>query len=315
MNRKEIFFQDKEMCTIPFTHVIEDEFDSSLNTVDELYGAADVLSIQNAQKHKRILWLIAMIGTIITFSFLLYDEAELHGLILACVVMIIFLFVIHKMANRLESHRKYLEYRVLAETLRVQFFISIAGINKSVNAILPWFIKSSIPWIEEILLTLPSISISEKKSILDYWIRDQLAYHKSALIRAKAKKVKDNRTTNIALVITIIVYIIALLFEIHVYNGFSVGMSHNVIRALLKIALGSMSALTLFLGNYYGKLSLSYIIDDHKRMIILYENAEKEVLQKGETEELLLFLAHEFLIENSTWYAYQSKNKPSIVMG
>ena len=75
-----------------------------------------------------------------------------------------------------------------------------------------------------------------------------------------------------------------------------------------------MSAVTLFTGSYYGKMSLSNVIDDHKRMIALYETAEEQMLREGESGELLLFLARECLNETSTWYAYQSKNKPDIVI-
>ena len=88
----------------------------------------------------------------------------------------------------------------------------------------------------------------------------------------------------------------------------------DLLRAILKIVLGTMSAITLFTGNYYGKMSLSNVIDDHKRMISLYKTAEERILQEGEDEDLILFLAREYLNENSTWYAYQSKNKPDIVM-
>ena len=40
----------------------------------------------------------------------------------------------------------------------------------------------------------------------------------------------------------------------------------------------------------------------------------EQILRDGESEELLLFLARECLNENSTWYAYQSKNKPDMVI-
>ena len=49
-------------------------------------------------------------------------------------------------------------------------------------------------------------------------------------------------------------------------------------------------------------------------MIDLYETVEREISEKGENEELLVFLAREFLNENSTWYAYQSKNGPDFVI-
>ena len=92
------------------------------------------------------------------------------------------------------------------------------------------------------------------------------------------------------------------------------GAHADLIRAVLKIILGTMSAAALFTGSYYGKMSLGNDIDDHGRMIDLYRTVEEEIARHGESEELLLFLAREFLNENSAWYAYQSKNTADIVM-
>lgn len=155
MYRKDIFYKEKEECDIPLTHITGNITDPVLNEIDDLYGAADVLSIQNAKKHQKILLGLSVLGTLLTMFFLLYDEAELHGLIVACIVMIIFLFLTRRIADNLDCHRKYLEYRVLAETLRVQFFLSVAGIEKPVSEILPWFIKQSLPWVTSILESLP----------------------------------------------------------------------------------------------------------------------------------------------------------------
>ena len=48
-------------------------------------------------------------------------------------------------------------------------------------------------------------------------------------------------------------------------------------------------------------------------MILLYDKIEHDIRAKGESEEIILYLAKEFLTENSTWYAYQSKNKAELV--
>lgn len=314
MNRMDIFYQDKENCKIPVSHLMDNITDPSLIAIDELYGAADALSIQNSQKHTRILLALSIVGTLLTIAFLLYDTVELYSVILACVVFILFLFIIHKIANRLDCHRKYLEYRVLAESLRVQFFLSISRINASVIDILPWFIKMGIPWVEDVLLSLPDVNVGEGQSILDCWVRDQRAYHEDALRRAETKKRRDERITHIVLFITIFAYIGTVIFEFYVYSNPYSEFNTVMIRMLLKIVLGTMSAVTLFTGSYYGKMALSNRIDDHKRMIALYQKAEDDILRDGETEELLIYLAREFLIENSTWYAYQNNNKPDIVI-
>ena len=312
MNKKEVFFKDRDECSEEFTHITENITDPTLKVIDELYGAADVLSIKNAQKHQRILLALSVIGTLITMAFLLYDEAELHGLILACTVMILFLFYIRKKADNLDCHRKYIEYRVLAETLRVQFFLSVAGVQKQVKDILPWFIRQGLPWIEDILKTLPEMREHKRNPIINFWILDQRTYHSGALEKAQNKKKRDNRTTRIVIAITIIAYIVTLIFELFIYAQ-NPGVDVNAVRAILKIVVGTMSAVTLFTNSYYGKLSLTYTIKDHKRMIALYDNAEREISKKGETEEILIELAREFLIENSTWYSYQTKNKPDLV--
>ena len=61
-------------------------------------------------------------------------------------------------------------------------------------------------------------------------------------------------------------------------------------------------------------MSLDNKIDDHRRMIALYQKSEQEIEINGETDELLLSLAREFLSENSNWYAYQKKNNPDLVI-
>lgn len=314
MNEKDTFYQEKEACSIPFTHIIDGVTESPLREIDELYGAADVLSIQNAEKHRRILLALSIAGTLLTLAFLLYDEAELHGLILACGVMILCLFFIRVIADRLHCHRKYLEYRVLAECLRCQFFLSVAGIQTRVAQIMPWSVRKGLPWVLEVLLSLPAGLPAEKQSILDSWIRDQKNYHEIALKRTEIKSRRDGHIAKAVLIVTIIVYIAALLYELIIYKNAAGSENADLVRALLKIILGTMSAITLFTGSYYGKMSLSNVIDDHKRMIALYETAEEEVLKNGENEELLMFLAREFLNENSTWYAYQSKNGPDMVV-
>ena len=314
MNEKETFYREKEECRLPLTQVMEGETDPSLQELNELFGAADVLSIENAKKHRRILLILSIIGTLLTFAFLLYDEAELHGLILACGVMILCLFFVRRIANRLECHRKYLEYRVLAECLRCQFFLSFAGTGIRVMEVMPWSIRKGIPWIPEVLSSIPENKSSEKRSVLDPWIREQKMYHKAALGKNEIKNRKNGRIAKIVLVITIATYVAALLYELLVYRNAQGAVDVNLIRALLKIVLGTMSAITLFTGSYYGKMSLSNIIDDYERMIALYETAEEEIVQNGESEELLTFLAREFLNENSTWYSYQSKNGPDLVV-
>ena len=313
-NEKETFFKDAAACRVPPTHVADGAEDSPLKETDALFGAADVLSVLNAEKHRRILLALSAAGTLLTLAFLLYDEAELHGLILACGVMMICLVLIRAVSARLDCHRRYLQYRVLAECLRVQFFLFRAGIATRAADILPWSIRKGIPWVGEVLRELPADGAAASRPVLDCWIRDQKKYHEAALAKTVSKDRRDGRVAKSVLAVTVAAYAAALVFELLVFRRSPGAANADTVRAVLKIVLGTMSAVTLFTGSYYGKMSLSNVIDDHKRMISLYETAEERIAREGESAELLLFLARECLNENSTWYAYQSKNKPDLTI-
>ena len=56
----------------------------------------------------------------------------------------------------------------------------------------------------------------------------------------------------------------------------------DIIRAVLKILMGTMSAVTLFMTSYYGKMALPSIIDDYRRMIALYDKAKKEIEEQNQ---------------------------------
>lgn len=168
----------------------------------------------------------------------------------------ILLYYVYRQSSEENAHERYLEYLVLAESLRIQYFISKAGIEKQAIDILPWFSEIRIPLVKNVLRELPSIKTNKKELILGCWI-----------------------------------------------------------RAGLKIRVGTTTAITIFLSNYYGKMSLSSKVKEHLRMRWLYEKVEREIRQtKEESEELILYLARECLIENTIWYSHQKKNTPDFAV-
>lgn len=320
MNLKIDFYNDKKNCDIPFSHIEENITNPELKKIDEFYGAADVLSVKYAQKHEHNLWIISGFITTLAITLLLYDEAEFHWLIYACLILIVLTYDSYKIFKNSKYHEKSVEYRVFAEAIRVHYFLTISCTKIHVNDILPWFIKKGIPWIETELLKLPKPHLIEKKPISDCWIKDQKNYHVSALKKTTLRKEKNERITKIVLIITIFAYLVTLGFEIYMFVCFPTGIPEvkaNMIRSGLKIVLGTMSAIALFTGSYYGKMSLPNKIDNHRRMIMLYEVAEDKIRQNNgrEDEEVIIYLAREFLIENSIWYAYQNKNKLDFELG
>jgi len=86
-----------------------------------------------------------------------------------------------------------------------------------------------------------------------------------------------------------------------------------LLRGVFKILLGIISAVTLFLANYYGKLSLKRKLSDHEKMAKLYKAAQLRwddpCIAK---EKLLIELAEEEIIENGVWLSYCRDNTPGV---
>ena len=83
-------------------------------------------------------------------------------------------------------------------------------------------------------------------------------------------------------------------------------------RTVLKILMGTISAVTLFVANFYGRLSLPRTLSDHQKMEHFYAKLSAQIEKRGQTEELLMVLAREELIENGNWCSYQRDNKPDL---
>ncbi len=280
-----------------------------------VYDFSDRMSVVSAVKYRRLLAGMSVCAVILAMAFLLYDEIDWQGMILLCGIMIILLFAVNYISGKSKYRERYLEYRILAEACRVQGYLRTAGTAYEVADFMPWNLQVAIPWISK---AMSAISIGStagaKQSILKVWITDQKEYHKNALTRCELQLRRNDRIVRMALIFTLFIYLGALAFEIVCCGlfGGSVMFSpavNDIVRVVIKVAMGTFSAATIFTGNYYGKQSLPNVIDDHLKMILLYEEAEHEIAEKGETEPLLVRIAEDELGENANWYAYQSKHE------
>lgn len=317
MVQEENFFDEIEKLTPPDYHVLENMENITnplLMEIDMLYRFADALSIKNANFYRTQMGFIAFMGALIALYFLYYDLSSSYVILIVVVLSLIFLYLYIGGATLRDRHGRYLQYRVLAETLRIQFFLSFAGIKKPVKEILPWLVRKDISWIEEILNNLAFDEQVEKQPILEMWIIDQRDYHKDALEKNRNKRRKQKRNQKYSLILTIGSYFLLFLLDVLVAHFFVVDM--NFIRDGLKLIIGIGAAYTLYSVNYYGKLSLLNTILHHERMIKLYDKVEGEIRDNGgvESEDILLYLAEQCLIENAVWYSSLIDNKPEWVL-
>ena len=291
--------------------------DPLLKRMEELYQSAETLSMKAAGTYRRVLAALAVSGTVLTLAFLLYDEAELCGMILLCGAMLVCAAACLRHAVRSDCHARYVDCRALAESLRVQAFLRYAGSAKPVADLFSWTQLSENGWIAA---AMNAVTIgdgpSEAHDISACWAEDQRIYHEKASRKKALMLERNDRLVKAAGILSIVLYLAVLLFELTL-GGLSLvpgaaAVDLDFYRAGFKIALGSLSAATLFASGYYGKLSLSRQVSDHEKMERFYKKIGEQLALWGQSEELLTRLAREELMENGNWCSYQRDNAPDL---
>ena len=286
-----------------------------IRLLNGLYRSASGMSAVFSGKYRWALRILAAASSILAAAFLLYDEIDLTWMLFVCGGVMLLAWLCRGLAIHSDCHRRYIEYRELAEALRVQAYLRYAGSRLDVKNVFPWSQQHNSPWI---FAAVCAVSVyptgNTLRSIVPDWIDGQAAYHGKARLSTERTLKKNDRLVLAAAILSTLLYIFAIGFELFCGNLLSAAADPaeaELWRMVIKVALGSVSVGTVFLSGYYGKLSLQRKLADHERMERFYRTMSSQIRMRGQTEELLELMAREELVENSNWCAYQSDNAPT----
>ena len=288
-----------------------------LGRMERVGKAAGRLSAMNAKRLRLTLGLLAVASAMVAFAFLMYDEAQATWMILVCGLMLLGAWLCQRYAARSDCHRRYIEYRALAECLRVQTYLRYAGSRIEASELLSWTQQEETAWIMDALCALNAGEAPETvHDIRSCWVDAQRDYHHRAGIRTDHGLQVSGRIVRTALICSITLYFAAVVFELVcgglIFTPLVLIGNVELCRTILKIVMGTITAVTLFVANYYGRLSLPRSLSDHQKMERFYARMAERLSRQGQTEELLRVLAREELIENGNWSSYQRDNTPDL---
>ena len=288
-----------------------------LRKLETLYRTADRLSMRFAGVYRRVLIGLAASGTLLTLAFLLYDERDMIPMILLCGAMLVTAFLLAGRAKRTACHRRYIEYRALAEALRVQMYLRYAGSGIEAQRLMSWTQRMETAWILCAVCAANAERAPEKKrEIRECWPEAQEAYHRKAGRNTGRQNGRNDRLVKILLRCSVAAYLATLAIELLgcglIFRPVIEVRDPGRLRTLMKIVLGALSAGTLFLSGYYGKMDLGRKMSDHVKMEAFYRSMSEQLAEQGQTENLLEALAREELAENGNWCSYQRDNAPEL---
>lgn len=321
-----------------------DELDDYRKNLREHYIKADKLSYAvNQPKYRRNMLALAVLGALIAFAFLLYDDASLIWMMIPCTVAAGIIIALSFACQKKAYHSNYINYRAFAEALRIQFYLTLsldepAGLT-SVCDLYSWSQKNKFMWIRKALRAIEVVSDSASvkrdaeflNKVKEAWVGNgvapegQLRYHLRKKRANKTQRDKLNAVTQALTWTTVVLYGTIFVFEaITFFRGLSgktffwsgdspIGLSY---RSIGTIVVGTLAATSLLLSSYWGKLSFDRLYDDNDKMSKLYQSAYArwtEVTQDGvrspkEFENFVKEIAREEIVENGIWCSYIEQN-------
>ncbi len=288
------------------------------------FAVADVLAGYFQKWRRWTLRALFVIAVLAVVSFEVYAHLLTSPWVLILYpVLLGMAFLIYFVAKQRDYQNKYLDYRALAEGLRVQLFWRLAGLREEVADHYLRKQQTELDWIRHAIracnvqVLRSSVMANQTGSetrdvdrvralrelVLPHWIEAQFEFFK--------RRTGDNRRSHewresgmngffgAGLGIAILVVVLDLYLP---RSGFYPGVHHWLI-----VGMGTMPAIAAALGGFAEKMAFSEQAKRYRWMSGLFERARRkldEFLEENQlkkAQDLIRDLGKEALVENGDW--------------
>jgi hypothetical protein len=283
-----------------------------LATINHVFCISDWLAIHYQKLTMRILRVTHFLAFLMGFMFILFSDLRTQQIYMAAFLAFFALSAGAQMlAKRRGWHRKYLDYRTLAEGLRVQFYLSAAGITNDNESKFTHdnFLQTQDPelgWIRNVMRVAGTRcdadrAVSDKglRFVIREWVGDdesgQIGYYN----RKAAQWIKRNRNTerlSLLALLTSIVVILLILF-----GGPTFG--ERLIDPLF-VLMGSILLAYGVRQGYAQSTAEKELIKQYEFMLRVFYNARRRLENAHDDEErrqILRALGGSCLDEHAEW--------------
>ena len=283
-----------------------------VDSINQLFCIADWLAIYFQKKVLLTLRTTHVLAFLMGLMFILYnDVGRFANFMIAFLLFFGLSAGIQKVAARQGWHRKYLDYRTLAEGLRVQFYWAVAGVGNQNNSKFAHdnFLQTQDPelgWIRNIMRVAGTQCDAKRESstaslefVVREWIGDENSGQMAYFAKKSSERIRRNRLTErlgqLSLLISVIVVIIFL----------TVGSTMTDAWAdPLTVLMGALLLLFGIRQGYAYATAEKDLIKQYEFMQRLFQNAWRRLESTSDEEEqrlILRALGGSALDEHAEW--------------
>ena len=302
-------------------HDLPGQLPAGIGTIDRYFGYADWLAIHFQRLTLKSLVLLHVMALLMGLMFILYSDVDSNRVFLVAFVFAFGLaWVAQAIAGRGAWHRKYLDYRTLAEGLRIQLYWAIAGVSSEKK----WrfthdsYLQSQNPefgWIRNVMRVTGARTDADRYAqdsglafALREWIGDvesgQLGYFRKKA-RERGRYHRVTRSLGVASLVTSIMIVLGFLFL-----GSSIP---GDLAVFLKFMMGTMLLLFAVREGFAHATAEKELIKQYEYMLGIYESAQRRIGQaadSNEKREVLRALGQSALNEHSSWILMHRERSP-----
>jgi hypothetical protein len=281
------------------------ELDPAAERVVHAYAVSDALAISFQKKAHHVLAAIIGLAVLMVICFEFYEhlwptELWLMGYVLAFgAAYVIYLFELWR-----QTYPRFLDYRCLAEGLRVEIFWHLAGLNEAVADHYLYRQRGELRWIRDALRSfMVHMTVAQPRLDLvrKHWIGDQGRYFAKAADRSEHDERRARRWSDIlfgiGFGIALVLAAIGLL---------KLSLPEEAWRAMI-LLVAFLPALAAAIKGYAVKRAFSEQAKQYARMGRVFSLARKRLESVNDktlterTRGVLLALGREALAENAEW--------------
>jgi len=282
-----------------------------VSDIDEMFGIADWLAVHYQKKFTFMLRTIHTLAVLMGLAFIAYSDAGQDNMIFAFLAFFGVAAGLYTLATRGEWHRKYLDYRGLAEGIRVQFYWAVAGVrsDKATKFTHDNFLQKQeieLGWIRNVMRVAGLRSDSEAEQSGDglaftmrEWIggdsEGQTSYYRNkAEDRAKRSAMTERLSFGCLLVGVLMAAIIAV-----------TGLDQSSgLHSLMIVLMGILPMIAATRDAYAHKKAEKELIKQYRFMHQVFQSAARrleEAVNDGERREILRVVGEAALDEHAEW--------------
>jgi len=285
---------------------------AGLATINHVFCISDFLAIHYQKLTLRILRVTHLLAFLMGFMFILFSDLRSQEIYMVAFLLFFAISAaVHQHAKHKGWHRKYLDYRTLAEGLRVQFYLCAAGVTNDNESKFTHdnFLQTQDPelgWIRNVMRVAGTRCDADRvvsPEGLEFTIREWIGDDESGQIgyyRRKADQwFKRNRSTERLSLLSLItsIAVVALIL-------FGGGVLGEGFVDPLFVLMGSMLLAYGVRQGYAQSTAEKELIKQYEFMLRVFHNAKRRLEGAHDDEErrqILRALGGSCLDEHAEW--------------